>query len=96
MKRVVSVTYYGNCPTCGERQSSSKPEYVDTDCGICEGKKEIKRLHDTKYKVLEQGIVQGITGYDEKGMPSMMSIITNDFVYDLEFKEITISNVWRR
>ena len=96
MKRIVHVDYEGNCPICGERQYGCKPEEVDTDCYFCAAKKRLKEVHDTQYKALEEGILRGITGYDNEGMPSMMQIITNDFIYDLEFEKVEIVNVWKR
>lgn len=95
MIRKVYVEYEGKCPSCGERQYSSKPEEVDTDCQLCSSKKHMEEIHNTQYKVLEIGVIRGITGYDEKGMPSMMQIFTDEFIYDIEFEKLKISNVWK-
>ena len=94
MERKVYVSYSGRCPTCGEPQSG-KSEHVDADCGICESKRESKRIHDTQYKYLEGAEIRGITGYDNNGMPSMMTIITDKYVYDITFEKININHIWK-
>lgn len=96
MKRIESVSYIGNCPICGERQYGKKPEEVDVMCWVCEAKKHLKNTHNTQYKLLEEGIIRGITGYDDNGMPSMMQVFTDTHIYDLEFEKIKIVSVWKR
>lgn len=45
MKRIVTITYQGNCSRCGKKQIDEDPVGVDIDCWSCSVNANLER-HD--------------------------------------------------